>query len=440
MVRKYTRKRNIKRKRKFKKSKRNKKRGGRRSKKRRKKYSRKRNIKRYFRGGVKTGYKEEKVENQKKFETKEQLPKEKYGNELWQKKKEEPKNDADEIKYKKKWGFKWKDRNKYTSLPEGPLFYGYESKIHLDPSIIRTGNMSQLEATKKKEKERLAVLQQQLVEKRKKQDREVRKKTEKGDIRHVLFEHCLQNLDNIPPHLIHPFQKYMVDLILTCDNATELKDLFWLLNYRIDKKTYGFDEGDGHKWHEMEKVFIPTDGVPYLEWNNKEDADNNIKLLKGVFDIIRKNCKLFWKTIWKDKEGSPIWTSEWRGLLERFKGIKSYLPKNKKAPLIKKEEKNPFQKKKAEGGTKSPMDAPTNYDDDIPEWWGAGNDGPPSYADDSESEDDESNEPSESKIHKIQYSPTGWEGENDEGFVWGGPSSDLVVIMNDDELWVPIWW
>ena len=69
------------------------------------------------------------------------------------------------------------------------------------------------------------------------------------------------------------------------------------------------------------------------------------------------------------------------------------------------------------------MDAPTNYDDDIPEWWGAGYDGPPSSADDSESEDDESNEPSESKIHKIQYSPTGWEGENDEGFVWGGPSS-----------------
>ena len=399
MVRKYTRKRNIKRKRKFKKSKRNKKRGGRRSKKRRKKYSRKRNIKRNFRGGVKTGYKEEKVETEKKIETKEQLPKEKYGNELWQKKKEEPKNDADEIKYKKKWGFKWKDRNKYTSLPEGPLFYGYESKIHLDPSIIRTGNMSQLEATKKQTEERVRLKMEDKMKKKKK----LVKKNEKGDIRHVLFEHCLQNLDNIPPHLIHPFQKYMVDLILTRDNATELKDLFWLLNYRIDKKTYGFDEGDGHKWHEMEKVFIPTDGVPYLEWNNKEDADNNIKLLKGVFGIIRKNCKLFWKTIWKDKKGSPIWTSEWRGLLERFKGIKSYLPKNKRATLLEKLKKKPVPKKKKvcitsllskpEGGTDnfgSGGDKPKKSDDDeVPAWWGWGNDGPPdSSADESDSNED----------------------------------------------------
>ena len=242
--------------------------------------------------------------------------------------------------------------------------------------------MSQLEATKKQTEERVRLKMEDKMKKKKK----LVKKNEKGDIRHVLFEHCLQNLDKIQYHLLPPFQKHMVDLILICDNATELRDVFERYNKKMSEAVNNGGMKNLLKNQRIEKIFDN-----HLKWNDEEDAEDNIMLLQGVLGIIRENCKHFWKTIWKDKDGSTkIWTNAWKGLLKRFDDVRLYLHKNKRPTYKKVPEEVHFHPPAdaiVDAICANPTDA--NYDDEVPAWWGWGNDGPPdSSADESDSDED----------------------------------------------------
>ena len=296
----------------------------------RKKYTRKRKMKyRKYLHGAGTGDDESKKEKKNKIETKEE-----YGDELWQIKEEEPHNLSNDAEYEKKWGFKWVDRMKYSSDRRSHI-----TKKYLNPTVIRTGEEeSQLKASKRYVKEMegnnkglltaLAYKPYPLKRRSSKISKGVMAlPTNNNQRREALKRLCLHKLLQTRRH---PFQNFLINRILLCKNATDLKNIFKEYNDKIDA---GAKNGPQELFksgkNSINQIFVDKKRHNLLQWRNENDVKENLKLLRQTLSILKK-C-LFWKAVMmepKNNRGSPVWTHEWKQLLGRFRAIEFFFKNN----------------------------------------------------------------------------------------------------------------
>ena len=127
----------------------------------------------------------------------------------------------------------------------------------------------------------------------------------------------------------HPFQNFLINRILLCKNATDLKNIFKEYNDKIDDGAKNgpqelFKSGKNN----INQIFVDKKRHNLLQWRNENDVKENLKLLRETLSILKK-CR-FWKVVMmepKNNRGSPVWTQEWKKLLARFKVIELFLKK-----------------------------------------------------------------------------------------------------------------